>query len=1186
MKNMMQKLKMSVVGMSLAVYAAVPAMADDIEIYTTMSSAAVTIQPNILFILDSSGSMNTDVTTASVPYDSSVTYAVSCGTDRIYYTSTGGAPDCGWGSRYFNASANKCDHSIWEYDDNGDILPELDVNGDPTGNDAPGSLLATGYFNGQIAQLTISSGRRGSSSVSWQSPRIRNSSDRNKPIECYKDRGIHGESASGNKDYIDNSGTGWVSSATSDPHSVWASGANNYTLYTSNYLNYLNDPSVTTTSTRFEEMKTAILGLTDANTAINIALMQFDRSDYEGGPVLYPMEDINSARNDFQARVRTMNYGGATPLSETYFEALRYYGGGEVEYGNASNPSNQVGSRLPGNREYQTPITEDCQKNYIIYLTDGEPTWDNLSSAQLGTMPGFTDSTNCASSGGSGSGASVSNNCLAPLAGWAFRNDVAYRPIAAHSGDQTITTYTIGFDFDSGAAATAGAIDLLKRTANLGGGQFYVAQDAASLTETFNKIIAQVLAVNSTFSSPAVSVNAFNRATNLDDLYFTLFKPTQGAHWEGNFKKFKLIFDAVTRDPVVADQNDVEAVDAATGFFKDSSTSYWTLAADAPDGAETAMGGAASLIGVPTARKVYTMTGTYTDANGVLTPGSGTLVASANALDKTNAAVTETMLDIVGVPPLLGTTDYRESLLDWATGIDVLDDDGDNSVVDARRVMGDPLHAEPALVQYGLTAGGDPDLVAYVATNDGYLHAVDTIDGTEYFAFVPQEMLPKLYDIFEDTGVNGKAYGLDGNVVPWINDADGDGIISGASEHVYLYFGMRRGGDKIYSMDVTNRNNPILRWVIDGGVGDYAELGQTWSNINVEKINMGGTETTVLIFGAGYDLNQDDVTTRAVDTIGRGIFIVDADTGALIWRTGPDAAADLQLVDMEYSIPARIKPIDVDGDGYVDRLYAGDMGGQLWRIDIDNVANTASSISATGGRIADLADDNDVNENRRFYYPPDVALIIQEGQAPFVSVVAASGFRAHPLNDDVHDRFYMIRDYDIYSVPSPYVTVTEDDLFDTTSNVIGEGTDTQIASAMTSLSSAQGWYISLNQLDGSWIGEKSLAEPLILNGTAIVTTYMPADTSGVQVASCTPNDGTGSLFFVNVTDGTPTYDLSGDDTKTREDRKIFLDRGGIPPSPSVIITEGGTPTLCVGTECERAGDIGSIQKMYWYEVEE
>jgi type IV pilus assembly protein PilY1 len=289
---------------------------------------------------------------------------------------------------------------------------------------------------------------------------------------------------------------------------------------------------------------------------------------------------------------------------------------------------------------------------------------------------------------------------------------------------------------------------------------------------------------------------------------------------------------------------------------------------------------------------------------------------------------------------------------------------------------------------------------------------------------------------------------------------------------------------------------------------------------------------------------------------------------------------------MEYSIPARIKPIDVDGDGYVDRLYAGDMGGQLWRIDIDNVANTASSISATGGRIADLADDNDVNENRRFYYPPDVALIIQEGQAPFVSVVAASGFRAHPLNDDVHDRFYMIRDYDIYSVPSSYVTVTEDDLFDTTSNVIGEGTDTQIASAMTSLSSAQGWYISLNQLDGSWIGEKSLAEPLILNGTAIVTTYMPADTSGVQAASCTPNDGTGSLFFVNVTDGTPTYDLSGDDTKSREDRKIFLDRGGIPPSPTVIITEGGTPTLCVGTECERAGDIGSIQKMYWYEVEE
>jgi hypothetical protein len=136
------------------------------------------------------------------------------------------------------------------------------------------------------------------------------------------------------------------------------------------------------------------------------------------------------------------------------------------------------------------------------------------------------------------------------------------------------------------------------------------------------------------------------------------------------------------------------------------------------------------------------------------------------------------------------------------------------------------------------------------------------------------------------------------------------------------------------------------------------------------------------------------------------------------------------------------------------------------------------------------------------------------------------------------------------------------------------------------LTTEAGWLISLNEDDGSagglWVGEKGLAEPLILGGVAIVTTFIPAS-AGLTASACKPNDGTGSLFFVNVVDGTPTYDLSGDLDKTREDRKQFLERGGIPPSPSVILTDEGTPTLCVGTECARAGLAGTAEKMYWYE---
>lgn len=1150
-------IKSLMLGLLYGLFAATPVVADDIEIYTGTipSNSPSQSVANVLFIVDTSGSMSSMVVQATGTYDPAVVYAGCFDANTMYVNAylSGLGPNGYCTGAYSLANLAKFNAAVFVCD---------------KGNTA---IDATGLYTDRVAQW-----RKGGK-LRWRS--ISNLVSKfNDKVECQDDRGVHGEG--GADKYARNGGTGFGSAAQEINWNFYSS----KTIYSGNYLNFLvSNPPVS--KTRLLVMQEALTDIVNTTSGINIGLMRFD-DDSEGGMVVTPMGPIDTTRAAFITELNDMYHEGGTPLSETLYEAALYYQGKNVDYGNGSqagyadpNPDqiklSHPDSRTPsGGAQYKSPIVSECQKNYIVLLTDGEPTSDTGVEFSAARRTAIGMAGNCV------------GNCLDEIAASIGSTDQS--PVG---DDQFISTFTIGLELDD---------PLLKATAQAskdasGQGEYYIADNANSLLDAFTKIVQQVLQAESTFSSPAVSVNAFNRATNLDDLFFTLFKPADGEHWEGNFKKFKLDFlpdladingngDTAELLPVIVDKDGNPAINTAKGFFADGSTSYWTLPADAPDGAKTAVGGAAGML--TNVRKVYTMAGTYANVDGVLTPSDGVLTAAGNALDKSNAAVTDVMLNVVGFPPKVGATPYRDTLLDWAMGIDVLDNDKDGSVVDARRMMGDPLHSEPALVQYGM-AGIEPDLVAYVATNDGYLHAFNTIDGTEYFAFVPQEMLPKLDVIFQNDGTNDKQYGLDGNVVPWINDANGDGDLNDAGEHVYLYFGMRRGGRNIYSMDVSNRNAPTLRWVIEGGNGDFAELGETWSTINVEKLNMDGTEKTVLIFGGGYDNEQDNATTRTADTVGRGIFIVNAETGALIWRAGPvGSGADLELANMDYSIPARIKPIDVDGDGFVDRLYTGDMGGQLWRIDIDNSSNGANTVSATGGRIADIAVDADVNDARRFYYPPDAAVIVQEGQAPYISIVAASGYRAHPLNTDIHDRIYMFRDYNVYNTPSPYVTLTEANLYDTTSNIIGEGDQLQVEAATADLNNKKGWFISLNDEDtGSFIGEKGLSEPLILNGIAIVTTFIPV--SGiVDAGSCTPNDGTGAVYYISVTDGTPTFDLSSDDTKEREDRKTYLARGGIPPSPTVIITATGKPTLCVGTECEEAKGMKGIQKLYWYEVEQ
>jgi len=415
---------------------------------------------------------------------------------------------------------------------------------------------------------------------------------------------------------------------------------------------------------------------------------------------------------------------------------------------------------------------------------------------------------------------------------------------------------------------------------------------------------------------------------------------------------------------------------------------------------------------------------------------------------------------------------------------------------------------------------------------------------------------------------------------------------------------MRRGGNNYYALDVTDRTAPTLKWVIRGGpdgTPGFEELGQSWSKLTLASIKYSDNDTKkVLIFGGGYydkaqdgnddNKGQDDNPLNADnrddndDTIGRAIFIVDANTGERLWWAGPtNSGANLELEKMTHSIPSDIRLMDSNHDGYTDRLYVGDMRGQIFRIDLKPTLT-----DSTGVLLASLSGETEA-DNRRFYYPPDVVLTQRRGASPYVSINIGSGYRAHPLNhfttngDDaprVNDRFYSLRDpHVVGSIPTD-VTITpmsdgsdgsDESLFDATDSLVANSRD------IDALAAATGWYITL----GNGSGEKVLAPSMTINGEILFTTYTPPE--AVESSECGPPPGQGRLYRVSLFDATPTRSDKVD--PALEDRATHITRLGIPPAPTVIFrknSSGRTEIVnCIGTECKGMDNPNPIQEIYW-----
>jgi len=935
---------------------------------------------------------------------------------------------------------------------------------------------------------------------------------------------------------------------------------------------------------------------------IHLALVSPNYDD--GGTILKGYTKLETGRNDIievLKKIPESTVGAAAhKLSpkETYFEWFRYINGGKVLNGKktASNKSTAYGNftstflttpvpdydtSIISGDSYDSPFVDpgECAKMYSILFSmnveNSDDDWNKEIEDEMSAMAAMKKFEN--------------------MLKWLHRSDTSLvesldEPVHLQKSWVISDSGSIGATRDWAAAGGSG------RPLNL--------EDPKQLEEDLSNAFKEVISVSSTFVAASVPVNVFNQVKSLDNLFVALFEAKPTLNWPGNLKKLKLADTfslADPNDPSARDGVFDEIVDVngdpgfeSTGDNKGrivfDAVTFWTDVPTLPsadgetvpinaDGREVARGGGGQktdgFVNYGTTKYFIGNTNSDSKVSGygarqvfvepaVVVNGTQNNFTAFDA-NTTTATALKSLLD----PATVLTDAQAISLIKWGRGQDV-----DRGSSDARSwILSDAMHSRPFALNYG-TQGGhsvdNPNIRIFMGTNDGMFHIIENTDvsgnetGRETFAFYPRELLKNIKLRREDTISSAKMrYGVDGAPAVYTYDDNKDGTLDYTKgDKAYVYFGLRRGGNSYYALDVSNPDDPKLLWKItQTSGGDFDELGLTFSTPVVGKVKYNGSSVDVVVFAGGYnggwnsgytarvgkDLNDND------DTVGNAIYIVNAKTGALIWKavkgTGTASNTKYQHAALSDSIPSDVTVLE-NYNGNIHRIYVGDTGGAIWRVDLPEVDESKASAGTRAAnwfitKLAELGTDG-TDTDRRFFHAPDV-VEAYDSSGDFDGLLIESGNRADPNEVDVDNYLFYIKDRLIASGGSAARTatgadssgrITFDALADQTDCVTGEeGAGTCNSAADLAL----GWKIALERS-----GEKGLSTPLVDAGRVFFTSFRPG-----EVDTCAPSEGQGSIYVVNLADG----------TAVANDQRIYEIGPGIPPGAiligDIILLPGG-----------------------------
>ncbi|MFD1217980.1 PilC/PilY family type IV pilus protein [Microbulbifer celer] len=874
--------------------------------------------------------------------------------------------------------------------------------------------------------------------------------------------------------------------------------------------------------TRTDVMKASAAELVAGLEDVRVGLMQFDGSgNANGGEMLAGLTSVSAdTRDSLLSAIATIGANGGTPLGETFEDVGRYFISGyeneelsivqeswqgvttETKNGSEIFESEPIwnGVAKPNRTVEGGAIQYYCQKSFMVALTDGEPTSDRNVSSELEDYDYNCDGIDGCTTGNDESMDDVVKALY----------DMDLRPDLKDADDQpvqhNIASYMIGFansDLSNSKVLTnsgyfgAGYHTPEKECSGSDCSYVYSADNASQLAVTFNQIINKVRAVVGSSSSVAFNSTSLEAGSAIFAASF------DSGDWSGGLSALGL-----------DDEGDID-FDAT-----------WN-AGDILDDMD------------PDERVMLTYR-----------PGTGGVPFTVAGLDFDGSdGDTEADLNINTSSGTAVEDDRASERIAYLRG----DRSNEGNSADEFRqrggVLGDIVNSTPVYVgapDAGWASKDFPEAasyaafksqkssrtpVVYVGANDGFLHG---FNATTSGADAGKELIAYSPAVLASTGLEEGLHALtsqnylhkyyvDGT--PTVVDAYlGDGG-NGAWKSV-LVGGLGGGGKGYFALDVTDPSNfsednagSIVLWEFTDS--DNSNLGYTFSRPQIGRMPNG---KWAAIFGNGYNSHTGDA----------GLFIVYLDgSGHVYLSTSTGSSADKNGL----STPAIV---DADLDGTIDRVYAGDLRGNMWAFDVDSTVAAEWTVVNSAGTATPLF----TASGEPITAAPLVArnTAYKNGASPNLLVTFGTGqyLTEQDTTDTTAGGFYAVSDNGSYGLSKSNLIAR------TINSSLQDGNRTLTGTSLNWSTSRLGWYIQLQPGSATQGGERVVARPDLLRNIIFFNTIIPTG----QVCSA---GGHGWLMDVDIRTGLPpegegVYDGNGDGVIDEDDAAYVGERvdGGMP----------------------------------------